>query len=123
MGKWGILVAVLTLMVSGAAMAQRASGVSDTASSITASTTSGNCLASNASRKTLTLDNIAGTINVGYCETSASAPATPCTAVIGTPPTTTLASGSLHYFSPAPVNQFCFISASSTQAITIREGQ
>ena len=98
-------------------------GVSDLVTSQALSNVSGNCLAANADRKTLSLDNIAGTINIGYCETNAAVPGTPCTAAIGSGGTTTLTAGSLHYFVPAPVNQFCFIAASGTPTFTIREGR
>ncbi len=98
-------------------------GVSDKPTSTALSNVSGNCLAVNQARKTLTLDNTGGSINLGYCETDPATPATPCTAAIGTPPTTTLAAGVLHYWPEAPLNQFCFIAASGTPSITIKEGQ
>ena len=101
----------------------KAQGVSDKITATALSVTSGNCLAVNAARKTLTLDNTGGSINIGYCETSPSTPATPCTAAIGTAPTTTLAAGSLHYWPTAPINQFCFVAASGTPSVTIKEGQ
>jgi hypothetical protein len=98
-------------------------GVSDLPSTPTLSVTSGNCLAANAARKTLTLDNTGGTIAIGYCQTSPATPNTPCTAAIGTAGTTTLAAGRLHYWQAAPINQFCFIAASGTPGLTIREGR
>lgn len=112
------------LMLAHVAQAQTAPhGISDLVSTPTLSVTSGNCLAVNADRKTLTLDNTGGAIIIGYCETAASTPNTPCTAEIGTAGTTSLAAGSLHYWPIAPVNQFCFIAASSTPGLTIREGR
>ncbi len=120
----GLVIGALSVGIVRCAMAQTwPQGVSDLVTTATLSVTSGNCLAANAARKTLTLDNIAGTINVGYCETSAAVPGTPCTAAIGTAGTTTLLAGALHYFVPAPINQFCFIAASATPSITIREGR
>ena len=116
--------AALALVVAGPAFGQGGKpSVSDKITASTLSVTSGNCLAVNPARKTLTLDNTGGSINIGYCETSPSTPGTPCTAVIGTAPTTTLAAGTLHYWPDAPINQFCFIAASSTPGITIKEGQ
>ncbi len=98
-------------------------GVSDLVSTRTLSTASGNCLGSNPDRKTLTLDNSLGSINVGYCETPAATPGTPCVAAIGTAGTTTLVATAIHYWPIAPQNQFCFIAASATPSITIREGR
>jgi hypothetical protein len=119
-----VALAVLAIAVWSTARAQTwPHGVSDKVTTATLSVTSGNCLGVNTQRKTLALDNIAGTINIGYCETSAATPNTPCTAAIGTAGTTTLLAGALHYFVPAPVNQFCFIAASATPSLTIREGQ
>ena len=112
------------VLISGETYGQaKNQGVSDKITATALSTASGNCLAVNAARKTLTLDNTGGSIAIGYCETSPSTPGTPCTAVIGTAPTTTLAAGSLHYWPDAPINQFCFIAASSTPSVTIKEGQ
>ena len=117
-------VVLAALVFAAPAYAQVAGqGVSDKITATALSVTSGGCLAANPSRKTLTLDNTGGSINIGYCETDPTAPATPCTAAIGTPPTTTLAAGSLHYWPSAPVNQICFIAASATPSITIKEGQ
>ncbi len=115
-------VALLGLLASPA-IAQPKTGVSDLPSTATLSVTSGNCLAVNSARKTLTLDNTGGSIAIGYCETSPATPATPCTAAIGTAGTTTLAAGALHYWPVAPINQFCFIAASATPGLTIRQGQ
>src|SRR5580765_7459236 len=91
---------VLTMMAFAApAYAQVAGqGVSDKITATALSTVSGGCLAANSARKTLTLDNTGGSINIGYCETDPTVPGTPCTAAIGKPPTTTLAAGSLHYW-------------------------
>jgi hypothetical protein len=118
------MVLVLAAAASFQAEAQtRSQGVSDKITATALSTASGGCLSANPARKTLALDNTGGTINIGYCETSPATPATPCTAAIGTAPTTTLAAGSLHYWPAAPINQFCFIAASGTPSVTIREGQ
>jgi hypothetical protein len=118
------LAAGLLAVLGHAAQAQTSPhGVSDLVTTATLSVTSGNCLGANADRKTLTLDNTGGSIVIGYCETAASTPNTPCTAAIGTAGTTSLAAGSLHYWPVAPVNQFCFIAASATPGLTIREGR
>lgn len=122
-GRALLVVAGLLASALPAAAQTFSHGVSDKITTPTFSVTSGNCLAANAERKTLTLDNSGGSINVGYCETSPAAPATPCTAVIGTPPTTTLSAGAVHYWTVAPINQFCFIAASGTPSIAIKEGQ
>src|SRR5689334_15850360 len=122
-GRW-LGAIVVALAAAWGAQAQTApQGVSDKITTTALSVTSGNCLAANAARKTLVLDNTGGTINIGYCETSPLTPNTPCTAAIGTAPTTTLAGGSLHYWTVAPQNQFCFIAASGTPSVTIKEGQ
>lgn len=115
---------VAALLVPGLAWGQ-IKGVSDTVTTTALSITSGGCLAVNGDRRALTLDNTGGTINIGYCETNPSTPNTPCTAAIGTAGTTTLSSGSLHYWptGSAPQNQICFIAASGTPSITIREGK
>jgi hypothetical protein len=120
----GLIVVSLSVGLVRCAMAQtRSEGVSDKITATALSITSGNCLPASGSRKTLTLDNTSGTINIGYCETDPMTPATPCVAVIGTPPTTSLAPGSLHYWPSGPQNQICFIAASGTPSVTIKEGQ
>jgi hypothetical protein len=121
--KWIAVVAVVALLPSLAWAQGGKPSVSDKITATALSVTSGNCLAANSDRKTLTLDNTGGSINIGYCETSPTTPNTPCTAAIGTAPTTTLAAGSLHYWPVAPVNQFCFIAASGTPSVAIKEGQ
>lgn len=117
------LAAVLLLAVP--ALAADTPGVSDTVTTPTLSNASGNCLAANGYRRSLTFDNTGGTINIGYCETSPSTPNSACTAAIGTAGTTSLVAGALHYWraGSAPQNQFCFIAASGTPGLTIREGQ
>ena len=117
------VLALFTMLAFSADAQVAGQGVSDKITATALSVTSGGCLAANPSRKTLTLDNTGGSINIGYCETDPAVPGTPCTAAIGTPPTTTLAAGSLHYWPSAPVNQICFIAASATPSITIKEGQ
>lgn len=117
------LLAVLLAILSAAHAQTWPNGVTDKVTTKTLSVTSGNCLNANPARKALAFDNIGGTIDIGYCETDPSAPGTPCTAAIGTAGTTTLLHATLHYFVPAPNNQFCFIAASSTPSFTIREGQ
>ncbi len=119
----GLAIALMVFNASFSWAQVASQGVSDKPASTALSNVSGNCLAANPARKTLTLDNTGGTINEGYCETDPATPATPCTAVIGTPPTTTLVAGALHYWPVAPLNQFCFIAASGTPSITIKEGQ
>jgi hypothetical protein len=87
-----------------------------TAATIT--TVSGNCLAQNNFRVSLTLDASAASANIGYCEGAS------CTAAIGTTGTTTLVAGTKDYWPAdgAPKSAFCFISASGSQPLTIREG-
>lgn len=84
----------------------------------TVTTSSGNCLAGNNFRLSLTLDATGATANLGYCEGPA------CTAAIGTVGTTTLAAGTMHYWpaDSAPSSAFCFIAAAGSQPLTIREG-
>ena len=94
----------------------------------TVTTTSGNCLQANALRSSLALDNTGGTVDVGYCLMASVPPGqlgTPCTAVIGAAGTSTVAAGKNAYWGAgdAPTNGMCFIAASSTQVINIREGQ
>jgi hypothetical protein len=93
--------------------------VADGVTAATITTTSGNCLAQNNDRRSLTLDATGATTNIGYCEGAS------CTAVVGVTGTTTLAAGSLHYWpaGSAPKNAFCFISVTSSQPMTIREGK
>lgn len=123
----GLVIAFAVLILAlwfGAARAQTwPQGVSDTTTTKTLSNVSGNCVNANPARKTFTIDNLMNTITIGFCETSAAAPGTPCTAAIGTAGTTTMVGGTLLSWVPAPLNQFCFIAASSTPSITIREGQ
>lgn len=121
--RWGAALAGALLALP--ALAVEPSGVSDTVTTPTLSVTSGNCLAVNGYRRSLTLDNSGGSINIGYCQTNPATPSSACTAAIGTAGTTTLAAGALHYWraGAAPQNQFCFIAASGTPGFTIREGQ
>lgn len=126
MQRWHTLAMALVgaILFAGPCLAIEQAGVSDTTTTTALSTASGGCLAANGFRRALTLDNSGGTINIGYCETAPATPSTPCTAAIGTAGTTTLSAGSVHYWraGSAPQNQFCFISASGTPSITIREG-
>ena len=84
----------------------------------TVTTTSGNCLAVNNQRMTLTLDATGSTVNIGYCFGAA------CTAAINTVGTTTLFPGTLDFWpmESAPSDAICFIAASGTAPLTIREG-
>lgn len=118
-------IVAIALLLCATAFAADTPGVSDTVRTPTLSNASGNCLAANGYRRSLTFDNTGGTINIGYCETDPSMPNSACTAAIGTAGTTTLVAGALHYWraGSAPQNQFCFIAASGTPGLTIREGQ
>lgn len=113
--RWAALagaMGVLCVMVSAAA------GVRSQVTAATITTSSGNCLAVNNARKALTFDASAATANIGYCEGGA------CTAAIGTTGTTVITAGGTHYWpsDSAPTSAFCFISASGSQPLTIREG-
>ena len=114
------VVALLTLLASSPAWSQAAT--SDIVTSDTITTTSGNCLAANGNRRSLALDATGAAANVGYCEIAAGA--TTCTAAIGSAGTTTLAFGARDYWpaGSAPQNGFCFVAASGSQPLTIREG-
>lgn len=92
--------------------------VSDRVTAATITVTSGNCLAQNNERKSLSLDATAAAANIGYCEGNN------CTAAIGVTGTTTITAGTLHYWpaGSAPINGFCFIAATGTPPLTIREG-
>ena len=104
----------LFLLGGGAADA----GMRYATTNTTVTTTSGNCLAQNNFRSSLTLDASGSTINIGYCLGNA------CTAAINTVGTTTLFAGAIDFWAAgsAPTAEFCFISASGTPPLTIREG-
>lgn len=115
---------LLALLAASPAFAIEQGGVSETVTTTSITTSSGNCLALNPYRRSLTLDLTGGTKNVGYCRMSPATPSTACTAAIGATGTTTLAYGTLHYW-PAgsgPQNGFCFIADTSSQPMTIIEG-
>lgn len=109
------LIMALGLSASGV----DAAGIKEAVTAATITNTSGNCLAQLNERVSLTLDATGASANVGYCRGAG------CTAAIGTTGTTTLASGSLHYWpaDSAPIGAFCFISASGSQPVTIVEGR
>lgn len=119
MRRFGLALALLSAVAPHAAFAQ--AGVNESVAVIATSTSSGSggCLAQDQYRKSLTFDNSGGTINIGYCLGAT------CTAVIGAPPTTTILAGQIHYWPTpsAPSAAFCFISASGTPSITIKEGK
>lgn len=106
------------LMLTSVAHAGGVPGVETSITAATITTSSGNCLAVNNARSALTLDASAASQNIGYCEGS-------CTAVIGATGTTTLAAGAIHYWpaGSAPRAAMCFISASGSQPLTIKEGR
>jgi len=111
---------------AGAANAQQTStGLSYKSPAVALSTTSScpTATAANGYLKALALDNTGGTIDVGYCFIEAGQSS--CTAAIGTAPTTTLTAGTLQWFQggSAPQNGICFVAASGTPSITVREGQ
>ena len=114
--RWVALVGALG-GVCIALAAYAGAGVNNKVTAATITGTSGNCLAQNNFRVSLTLDASAATANLGYCEGA-------CTAVIGATGTTTLLAGATHYWpaESAPNSAFCFISASGSQPLTIREG-
>ncbi len=112
------LSAVLLLFITATHLEASEPGVANTVTAATITNTSGNCLAVNNKRSSLTLDATAAAVNIGYCEGV-------CTAAIGTTGTTTLAAGSLHYWpaGSAPRAAMCFIAASGSQPMTIRQGE
>lgn len=118
MKRWFLMSLALFVLAAEAKAAGQA-GVADTITASTITVTSGNCLGQNNFRSTLTLDATGASANIGYCEGPA------CTAAIGTAGTTTLAFGSLHYWpaGSAPIGAFCFVAASGSQPLTIREGK
>ena len=107
--------AALACLIPIASYAQ----VGETQTNTTVTTSSGNCLTRNPFRKTLTFDASGATANIGYCMGES------CTASIGTVGTSTLYSGTIAYWplGSAPTNAFCFISASGSQPLTIKEGK
>jgi hypothetical protein len=66
MHKHWLALACIALGVCLAASAH--AGVRNQVTAVTVTTTSGNCLANNNSRMSLTLDASAATANIGYCE-------------------------------------------------------
>ena len=115
-----------TLWFAGTANAQQTStGLSYKSAAVALSTTSScpTATAANGYLKALVLDNSGGTIDAGYCFVEAGQSS--CTAAIGTPPTTTLTAGTFQWFQggSAPQNGICFVAASGTPSITVREGQ
>jgi hypothetical protein len=111
----GLLAVVMLTLV---ALPGIAAGVSIITTAATITVTSGNCLAARTARSSLTLDATGSAANIGYCQGAT------CTAAIGVTGTTTLALGTLHFWpaESAPRDGFCFISASGSQPMTIREG-
>lgn len=108
----------LALALGVAVAAPAAAGMRTEITNTTVTTSSGNCLAAKTGRQSLTLDATGASANIGYCHGAT------CTAAIGTVGTTTLSSGTLHYWATpsAPTDGFCFISASGSQPLTIKEG-
>lgn len=100
----------------------------DVVTSKTLSTSSGNCIQPNPLRRSLMIDNTGNAIIVGYCEMANVPPGqvgTACTAAIGAAGTTSIAANS-NFFWPAgaaPTNGLCFIAASGTPIVNVREGQ
>lgn len=116
LGRRAATTVLLCLMMP--ALAQAAAGVSDVVTTATITTASGNCLNANPYRYALTLDATAAAANIGYCEGDS------CTAAIGSAGTTTLPAGQWAYWpgGSAPQNKMCFVAASGSQPLTIREG-
>ena len=114
--KWLCMLLLLSIVATQSFAAEP--GVANTVTAATITGTSGNCMAVNNKRSSLTLDATASAVNIGYCEGE-------CTAAIGTTGTTTLTAGSLHYWpaGSAPRSAMCFIAASGSQPLTIRQGE
>jgi hypothetical protein len=109
----------VAMFAAGVAQAQI---INDVTTTVALNNSSGTCFPSNGARKTLIIDNTGNSVNVGYCETPITS-ATPCTPAIGTAGTTTLGQTWAYWIANSvPQNQFCFIAASGTPSITIREG-
>lgn len=115
MGRFLRSMVAVTIM---AAAVPALAGMRTEVTNTTVTTSSGNCLAAKNNRMSLTLDATGASANIGYCHGAA------CTAAIGTVGTTTIPAGTLHYWGPpgAPTDGFCFISASGSQPLTIKEG-
>ena len=115
------------LLASAPALADP-TNLEDVVTSKTLSTTSGNCIQPNPLRRSLMLDNTGNAIIVGYCEMANVPPGqqgTTCTAAIGAAGTTSIAANT-NFFWPAgsaPTNGLCFIAASGTPIVNVREGQ
>lgn len=111
-GGWGIMAGLVLAALPAFA------GVNDKVTTATLTNVSGNCLALNRDRISLTLDGSASAVNLGYCEGAG------CTASIGTAGTTTLLATAIHYWpaGSAPTAAFCFVATSGSQPFTIREG-
>ena len=115
------------LLASAPALADP-TNLEDVVTSKTLSTTSGNCIQPNPLRRSLMLDNTGNAIIVGYCEMANVPPGqqgTACTAAIGAAGTTSIAANT-NFFWPAgsaPTNGLCFIAASGTPIVNVREGQ
>jgi len=121
-----LAVAFATIWLAGPALAQQTpTGLSykSTAIALSSSASCPTATAANPFIKALFLDNTGGAIDVGYCFIEAGQSS--CTPVIGTPPTTTLPAGTYQWWTggTAPQNGICFIAASGTPSITVREGQ
>ena len=123
MKRW--LAALLLCLATPALAQQTPTGLSykSTAIALSSSASCPTATAANPYLKALVLDNTGGSVDAGYCFIEAGQSS--CTPVIGTPPTTTLAAGTLQWFQGgnAPQNGICFIAASGTPSITVREGQ
>lgn len=128
---WGILLmkrllAIGLCLLPIAALADP-TNLQDVVTSETLSTASGNCIQPNPLRRSLMIDNTGNAIIVGYCEMANVPPGqqgTACTAAIGSAGTTSVAANS-NFFWPAgsaPTNGLCFIAASGTPIINVREG-
>jgi len=123
MKRW--LAALLLCLATPALAQQTPTGLSykSTAIALSSSASCPTATAANPYLKALVLDNTGGSVDAGYCFIEAGQSS--CTPVIGTPPTTTLAAGTLQWFQggSAPQNGICFVAASGTPSITVREGQ
>ncbi len=111
----------LLLCAATPAFAIEQGGVSDVITTLALNSSTPTCLGANGYRRSLTIDNTANSTNIGWCETGGGA--AQCTPAIGSAGTSTLQQAWAYWpAGSAPQNQFCFIAATGTPSITIREG-
>lgn len=110
------LILVFTFVVcSGSAQAQYATTITDL--STTLSTSPQNCVPPGSSFKSVSIQNLDSTNNIGFCYRTSSVPSIPCTPSIGAKGTYTIAPGALFYWSQwTPKNGLDCIASGSVQA-------